>query len=182
MVAEPLAEPRSTCVPPMLERTCCLSRRSTRWCTSAPAPGTVEHGSTRQEIGAGDAELARGASAQHEAPPRLVGIVEVLDRVEDGGYVLRLVDNDDGRRLCAGQRPAPLDETVRIPQILCTLPGTGGVEPDRRLGEELPQQRRLSRLPGPEDEVDVRGAETLAPRRLGPATKRHVAFIFARRL
>jgi len=129
---------------------------------------------SRQQVGARGAQLAGGTAAQHEPPPALVGIVEMLHGVEDGRHVLCLVHHDRGGAARLRQRPAPLNQQIGIAQVLGSLGGPGEIQPDRRLRQEFAQQRGLAGLARAEHQLHVRRGELLLPDRFDPPTE-HVA-------
>ena len=131
----------------------------------------VQEAASRQQVRARHAQLAGGTAAQHEPPAALVGIVEMLHRVEDRRHVLRLVHHDRRGPARFRQRPATLDEQIGVAQVLGALGGPGEIQPDRRVRQQLPQQRGLAGLARAEHEMHVRRGKFLLPQRFDPATK-----------
>ena len=124
-----------------------------------------------QEVRPGHAQLAGGTAAEHEAPAALVGVVEVLHRVEERRDVLRLVHHHRGRPSRSRQRPAALDQEIGVPQELRPLSGAGQVEPDRGVRKQLPEQRGLAGLSRAEQDVDVRGRRASSPSPAPPSDR-----------
>lgn len=75
----------------------------------------------RQEIGTHAAELACGTAAKDETPSALVHVVQVLHCVEYLRDALRLVHHDGQPLSRLGKCQAPLDQKIRIAQVLCTI-------------------------------------------------------------
>jgi len=130
----------------------------------------VQKAASGQQVRACHAQFAGGTAAQHETPPALVGIVEMLRRVEDRRHVLRLVHHDRRGPARFRQRPAPLDERIGVAQVFGALGGPGEIQPDRRRRQQLAQQRGLAGLARAEHQVHVRCAKLLFPQLFDPAT------------
>jgi hypothetical protein len=88
----------------------------------------VQQAATRQQVRASQPQLPRGASAENETPPRLVGIVERLHPVEDRRHRLRLVHENELPLFVRRQAPAGLSKFPRIAQMPRTLLWIGQVE------------------------------------------------------
>ena len=140
----------------------------------------VQETAPRQQVRARHAQFAGGTAAQHKTPSALVGIVEMLHRVEERRHVLRLVHHDRRGPARFRQRPAALDEQIGISQVVDALCRPREVERDGRIRQQLAQQRGLSGLARTEHEMHVRRGKFLLPPQFDPATKHSACFINAR--
>src|SRR5208282_3766462 len=127
-------------------------------------------------------KFPRRTATQHKPPARLVAIIQVLNRIENRGYRLRLIHENELSLLVHRQAPAFIRERSGVGQMPRPLLGISQVNHQRLRRQQCPEKRGLPRLPRPEDKVDIRSCQLLAQNLRLPTVKHRSLYIQTRNL